>query len=63
MQCNLQKTHKSHAAKEMTIKLAFHDADTNSDSPDTSDVGVGVRVGVVECQLNDTSFFVQIKDA
>jgi len=47
--------------------LAFHDADTdtdNTDSPNTAtilhpthaissrDVGVRVRVGVVECQLN-----------
>jgi len=50
------------------IKLAFHDADTDTDSLDTSihryvryvrypredhreEVGVGVRVGVMECQL------------
>jgi len=38
-------------------KLAFHDADTDSDSPDTPTYLYvrGVRVGVVECQLYGAS--------
>jgi len=68
-QVKLQVGTAVHNITHSGLKLAFHnaDTDTDSDSPDTSihpfvryarfpreevRVGVGVRVGVVECQLN-----------
>ena len=84
---NSTKNYHSRHYSEVAVKLAFHDADTDTDilaSADISDmrdflklfrhscddpredvgedVGVGVRFGVVECQLKATNDNLSLTD-